>query len=85
MEFGISERNVRRIMKNDLGLRLYKVVIETLLSDGQKIKEKKVANWVRTNVRKEDTMRILFSDENFFDIDGVDEFSKRSSVSSRSC
>ena len=33
---------------------------------------KTYANWVRTNFRKENTMRILFSNEKFFDIDGVD-------------
>jgi hypothetical protein len=43
----------------------------TLLSDDQKIKRKKFANWVRTNFRKEETMRILFSAEKFFDITGV--------------
>ena len=58
-------------MKNDLGLRSYKVVIEPLLSDDQKVRWKKFANWLRTNFRKEDAMRILFSDEKFFDIDGV--------------
>ena len=71
MELGISERNVRRIMENDLGLHPYKKVIEPLLSSDQKIKRKKFANQVRTSFRKEDTMRILFSDEKFFDIDGV--------------
>ena len=71
MELDISERSVRRIMKKDLGLRPYKKVIEPLLSNDQKIKRKKFANWVRTNFRKEDTMRILFSDEKFFDIDDV--------------
>ena len=74
MELDISERSVRRIMKNDLGLRPYKKVIEPLLSNDQKIKRKKFANWVGTNFRKKDTMRILFSDEKFFDIDGVYNF-----------
>ena len=46
-------------------------MIEPLLSNDQKIKRKNFANWVRTNFRKDDTMRILFSDEKFFDIDGV--------------
>ena len=58
-------------MEKDLGLRPYKKVIEPLLSNDQKIQRKKFANWLRTNFRKEDTLRILFSDEKFFDIDGV--------------
>ena len=31
----------------------------------------KYANWIRTNFRKEDTWRFLFSDEKLFNIDGV--------------
>ena len=30
----------------------------------------KFANWLRHNFRKEDTLRILFSDEKVFDLDG---------------
>ena len=71
MELDISERSIRRIMKNDLGLRPSKKVIESLLSNDEKIKRKKFANWVRRNFRKNDTMRNLFSDEKFFDIDGI--------------
>ena len=71
MERGIPDRSVRRIMKNDLDLCPYKTVIEPLLSDDQKIIRKKFANWVRTNLRKGETMRILFSDEKFFNIDSV--------------
>ena len=71
MELGISATNVRRILKVDLGLKPYKKVIKPSLSDDQKIKRKKFANWARNNFRKEETMRILFSDEKFFDIDGV--------------
>jgi len=40
MELDLSEPNVRRIMKNDLGLYPYKKVIEPLLSDDEKIKQK---------------------------------------------
>ena len=58
-------------MENDLRPCSYKTVIESLLSDDQKIKRKKFANWIRTNFRREDTMRILFSDEKFFHIDGA--------------
>ena len=71
VELDISERSVRRILKNDLGLFPYKKLIEPALSDGQKIRRKQFANWVRTNFRKEETLKILFSDEKFFDIDGV--------------
>ena len=71
MELDLSEPSVRRIMKKDLGLYPYKKVIEPALSDDQKIKRKKFANWVRINFRKKETSKILFSDEKYFDIDGV--------------
>ena len=71
LEPDISRTSVRRILKEDLHLRSYKKVIEPLLTDEQKAKRKKFSNWVRTNFRKEDTMKILFSDEKMFDIDGV--------------
>ena len=44
-----------------------------MLSNDQKNARKKFANWVRTNFRNEDIMRIFFSDEKFFDTDGVDD------------
>ena len=59
------------MLKNDIGLRPYKILMEPLLSDDQRIKRKKFANWFRTHFRKEGTMKILFSDEKYFDIDGV--------------
>ena len=67
----MSATSVRRILKVDLGLKPYKTIIEPSLSDDQKIKRKKFANWVRNNFRKEETMTILFSDEKIFDIDGI--------------
>ena len=42
-----------------------------MLSDDQKIKRKQFVNRLRTNFRKEDTSRTLFSDEKFFDINGI--------------
>jgi hypothetical protein len=56
MELDISDGTVRRILKNDLGLRSYR---------------KQFANSVRTNFRKQETLKILFSDEKYFYIDGV--------------
>ena len=52
-------------------LRSYKKIIELSLSNDQRVKRKKFANWLRTNFRKDDTMKILFSDEKYLDIDGI--------------
>ena len=70
-EFNISIRSIQRILRNDLGLFAYKKIREPKLTDEHKDKRKKFANWIRTNFRKEETMKILFSDEKLFDIDGV--------------
>ena len=43
---------------------------EPMLTDEHKAKRLKFANWARANFRKEHTMKILFSDEKLFDIDG---------------
>ena len=45
--------------------------IERKLTEEHKNKRKKFVNWVGHNLRKEDTMRILFSDEKIFDLDGM--------------
>ena len=70
-EFDISRTSVRRILRTDLGLRPYKKRIVPLMTVAQKLKRKKFANWVRTNFKKENTLKILFSDEKLFDIDGM--------------
>ena len=49
MKLRISEKSVRRIMKNDLGLNFYKKVIEPLLSNGQKIKRKNICKLASDN------------------------------------
>ena len=56
-------------MKNDLGRCFYKKVIEPLLSNDQT--EKHLHIGFEQIFEKEETMKILFSDEKFFDIDGV--------------
>ncbi|CAF2101408.1 unnamed protein product [Rotaria magnacalcarata] len=70
-EFTISRTSVQRILKNDLGRQPYKKIKEPLLTEEHKDKRKQFANWIRTNFRNEETMKILFSDEKMFDIDGV--------------
>ena len=74
VELNISRTSVRRILKNDLLLRPYKKIVEPLLTDEHKEKRKKFSNWVRTRFQKEDTMKILFSDEKLFHIDGIYNF-----------
>ena len=44
--------SVRQILKNDIGLRPYKQIMEPSLSDDQTIKRKKFGNRVRTNFQK---------------------------------
>ena len=67
----ISRRSVQRILKNDLGLTSYKKRIEPLLTDTQKAKRITFSNWVRHNFSKEQSLRILFSDEKIFDLNGM--------------
>ena len=49
----------------------YKRIKQPKLSDLQKKKRSKFANWVLNNYVKEDINRRLFSDEKFFDLDGI--------------
>ena len=53
----------------DFGHKKQRIV--PLVTDIEKLKRKKFANWVRTNFKKEGIFKILFSDEKIFDIDGV--------------
>ena len=59
------------ILKDDLKLKSYRIKVQPKISEDQKAKRLKFPNWIRTNFRKEDTLRFLFSDEKVFDIDGV--------------
>lgn len=70
-EIGISRRTVQRILRSDLGCRPYKKIVEPMLTEEHKVKRKRFFNWIRNNFAKEDTRKILFSDEKMFDIDGV--------------
>ena len=67
----ISNGSVVRILKKDLGYRSYKKRVQPALTDFEKSKRMKFANWVRHNFRKEHTLRILFSDEKIFDLDSM--------------
>jgi transposase len=71
LELGISRTSAHRILRDDLGCRPYKHLVEPALTEEHKEKRKKFANWIGTNFRKQETLKILLPDEKLFDIDGV--------------
>ena len=52
-------------------MKPYKITVKSLLKEEHNTQWKKFANWTRKKFRKDDTMRILFSDEKMFDLDGI--------------
>ncbi|CAF0849042.1 unnamed protein product [Adineta ricciae] len=70
-DYPISKSSVHRILREDLKLHAYKMTVEPKITEEPKTKRKKFVNWVGNNFRKEDTMRILFSDEKMFDLDAI--------------
>lgn len=67
----ISQTSILRILKEDLGYYPYKTFFQPFLTDAHRAERKIFRNCVCTTFRKEQMMNILFSDEKFFDIDGV--------------
>ena len=59
----ISRTSAQTILKDDLKLKSYRIKVQPKISEDQKAKRLKFANWIRTNFRKEDTLRFLFSDK----------------------
>ena len=70
-ELNISNGSLVRILRKDLGYRSYKKGVQPALTDFEKSKRMKFANWLRHNFRKEHILRILFSDEKMFNLDGM--------------
>ena len=67
----VSHTTMRRVIKEYLGLKPYVKRISPRLTEQHKIKRKSFGFWIRKNVRKSMTEKILFSDEKYFDIDGI--------------
>ena len=61
--------SIQRILKKDLEYRSYTKRVQFFLTDAHTAERQALANWIRTNFRKEQTMRILFTDEKSFGID----------------
>ena len=70
-EIKISKTSAHRILREDLGCFPYKKIKQPKLTNLQKQKRVKFANWVLNNYAKDDTKRWLFTDEKFFDLDGI--------------
>ena len=68
---GISFSSVYRILRKDLKMKPYKIIVQPLLKNEHKAQQKNFAYRERKKFRKEDTMRILFSDEKMFDLNGI--------------
>ena len=70
-EMNISRRSIQRILREDLGCKPYKKTKQPKLTNLQKNKRVKFANWVLNNYSKDDTKKCLFTDEKYFDLDGI--------------
>jgi hypothetical protein len=77
-EMKISRRSVQRILCEDLGCFPYKKIKQPKLTDLRKRKRVKFAKWVLNHYSKQDTKKWLFTDEKYFDLDGVLQCSERS-------
>ena len=70
-ELCISDSSVHRILHDDLGCFPYKKITQSAITDVQKQKRIKFANWVFNHFKKVDIRKWLFSDEKIFDLDGM--------------
>ena len=70
-ELHISLTSIHKILKEDPKYCSYKKIVQPFLIGAHKAERKAFANWIHTNLRKEQTIRIIFSDEKVFDNDGL--------------
>ena len=70
-EMNTSRWSIPRILREALGCKPYKKTIQLKLTNLQKDKRVKFANWVSNNYSKADIKKWLFTDEKYFDLDGI--------------
>jgi len=66
-----SKTTIHRLLKTDLKYKAYKIRKQPALTNKHKLNRKQFANWVKNNFNKDQTRKILFSDEKYFSVDGV--------------
>ena len=66
-----SRQSIQRILREDLGCKPYNKTIQPKLTNLQKNKRVKFANWMLNNYSKEDSNKCLFADEKYFALDGI--------------
>jgi transposase len=67
----VHRSSIQRVLKKDLQLKPYRERSIPYLTALHKEKRITFVNWVRKNIRKDDSRKILFSDEKKFTINGV--------------
>ena len=63
VEFGIFQTSVWRVLRDDLGYRSCKYLIEPAPTEDHKIQRKRCTHWIRTNFWRERILRSVFFDE----------------------
>ena len=71
LEMDMSFSSAYGIVRKDLKMKPSKKTVELLLKDEHKTQRRRFAKWARKKFRREDTMRILFSNKRMFDLDGI--------------
>ena len=71
-EMDMSFSSAYRILRKDLKMKPYEISVEPLLKDERKAQRKNIPQLGEKKVpEREDKMRILFSNETVFDLDGI--------------
>lgn len=70
-ESHISKSSVQQILREDLVWSQYKKMKQPRLTNLQKERRVKFANWVWNNYAKDDTKKWFFTEEKFFDLSAI--------------
>ena len=69
-DFHSNRSTIERILKEDLKKKCYRRKSVQSLKDHQQLLRKQCCSWIRKKFRREDLLRMMFTDENFFTRNG---------------